>query len=536
MLLDEDHVARTVVRRITERVAGRASAPGGQPLEEVLTETLIDEQGRLELAHSPRAEADRAFYARVRRELSRSDASARMALLAEVVSHYTAEIRGHFDPRVYSFATRALPVGLTALLNGLSPARMLASRHELPDLAEHVHIEGEVATLKALARRGTVVLVPTHSSNLDSLLLGFSIFRMGLPPFAYGAGLNLFSNPLTGFFMNHLGAYTVDRDKTDPLYRETLKEFTVTLLELGQHNLFFPGGTRSRSGALEAHLKKGLLGTGVTALRRNLECGRKKPRIFFVPATATYPLVLEAQSLVTDFLVKSGKSRYMPPVDEFDRVRRWVDFLSGLLRMDLRVQLVVGKPLDPFGNDVDADGLSHDPRGRPVDPSRYLLVSGAIAEDEARDAEYTRILAARILTSYRADTVALPSTVLAFAVLQLLRRRWPRLDIYRLLREVGPDTTLELTDVLEEVTGVVRELRDLEASGSIRVSPDVRDAPSVVQLGLRTFGTYHATAVLERTDQQLRIGDANLLFFYQGRLDGYGLRGAKPMLPQRSDA
>ena len=184
MLIDEDRVAATVVARVTDRIVRLASEPGGQPLEEVLTETLIDERVRLEQAHGARADADREFYARIRRELSRSGVGGRRALVREVVCHYAAEIRGHFDSRVYAFATRVLPVGLTALLNGLSPTRVVASRRELPDLAEHVHIDGDVATLKALAEIGTVVLVPTHCSNLDSLLLGFSIYRMGLSPFA----------------------------------------------------------------------------------------------------------------------------------------------------------------------------------------------------------------------------------------------------------------------------------------------------------------------------------------------------------------
>ncbi len=524
--MDETRILATVVARVTARVAEREALPGGQPLEEVLTETLIDERERLEQAHGARASADREFYARIRRELARGAAASRANLLRDVVSRYATEICGHFDPRVYAVATRALPVGLTALLNGLSPARVLAHRHELPDLTDHVLIDGHTAALKALAGIGTVILVPTHSSNLDSLLLGFSIYRMGLPPFSYGAGLNLFTNPLTSFFMNHLGAYTVDRDKTDPLYRETLKEHAVTLLELGQHNLFFPGGTRSRSGTLETRLKKGLLGTGVAAFRRNLECGRAKARIFIVPATATYPLVLEAESLVTEFLETSGRSRYVPVEDEFNLVRRWLDFLGGLLRMDLRVRLVIGKPLDPFGNEVDEEGVSHDPRGRAVDPGRYLLANGSIAPDEGRDAEYTRTVAARILAQYRADNVALPSTVLAFAVLQILRRRWPRLDIYRLLREVGPDTFLSKGDVAAEVDRVLRALRELERRGSIRVSPEARDAAAVIGLGLRTFGTYHATPVVEPVGERIRVGDARLLFFYQGRLEGYGLSGA----------
>ena len=51
---------------------------------------------------------------------------------------------------------------------------------------------------------------------MDSLVLGYAIYRLGLPPVIYGAGLNLFSNPLVGFFMHNLGAYTVDRRKRDP--------------------------------------------------------------------------------------------------------------------------------------------------------------------------------------------------------------------------------------------------------------------------------------------------------------------------------
>ena len=63
--------------------------------------------------------------------------------------------------------------------------------------------------LQHAERSGTVVLVPTHASNLDSLVLDYAIYRLGLPPFAYGAGLNLFSNPVLGFFLRHLGTFTV---------------------------------------------------------------------------------------------------------------------------------------------------------------------------------------------------------------------------------------------------------------------------------------------------------------------------------------
>jgi len=105
---DEDRVVATVVARLTERVLARARAPGGQALEEVVAETLIDERVRLEDTHEPRADADRAFYARVHRELARGAPSAR-ALVRDVVTHYAEE-----DPRA------------------LRPARLRARRGQTP--------------------------------------------------------------------------------------------------------------------------------------------------------------------------------------------------------------------------------------------------------------------------------------------------------------------------------------------------------------------------------------------------------------------
>jgi len=522
-------VAEQVVGRITARVLAREAGDPGHAIHEVIGETVFHERSRLEEATGPRADADRAFYNLVAKRVH-SGRTADPALVREVVRHYTDEIRGHFDRRVYAVATRALPVGLSALLNGLSPLHLVIHIRDLPSLEQNVVLDGEVETLQSLVNVGTVILAPTHASNLDSLLLGFAIFRMGLPPFSYGAGLNLFTNPLTSFFMNHLGAYTVDRSKTDPLYRATLKEFATALLERGHHNLFFPGGTRSRSGAVETHLKKGLLGTAIAAFKNNLRARKARPRIFVVPATATYPLVLEAKSLVDDFLEQTGKGRYVRSVDEFAMVRRWVDFLTGLLRLRLRIPLVIGKPFDPFGNDVDSSGTSRDTCGRPIDPSRYLVADGAIADDAARDAEYTSGLASRLLHVYQADNVALPSAILAFAVFELLRRRAPRLDLYRLLRTVGPEATLPASSVEAEVSALLTELRSLARDGRIRIAEESVEPDVVIRRGLETFRTYHAVTVIDRRGDRFRVRDANLAFYYRNRLEGYGLRGSGPIV------
>jgi len=532
---DQVQIGDEVIARRVQRALGGSSEGGGRSLGAVINDSLYHE--RLRLLRAPddeRSRADSAFHARLRRELPRASPERQRQLVRELVEHYVREITGHFDPRVYRFATTVLPYGLSGLMQGFSPAGLFHEIRGASRLDDHLLLEGEVRGLQRLVERGTVILAPTHSSNLDSPLIGYAIYRMGLPPFVYGAGLNLFTNPLTSFFMHNLGAYTVDRSKTDPLYRETLKEYATVTMEAGQHNLFFPGGTRSRSGEIESRVKLGLLGAGLSAYRNNLLRGKEsRERVFVVPCTISYPLVLEGASLVRDFLQETGKSQYIVVEDEFSRAHRWVDFLRGLAELDLRVHVRIGRALDPFGDDVDAEGASHDPRGRPLDPRRYLLRDGRVIEDPARDAEYTRALGRRVIEAWRRDNVALPTSVLAFALLEVLRRDLAQPDLFRMLRSINADTGVAAERVEAEVERLVAELKALERAGAIQLSEGLQttDGRDVVARGLRGLGIYHTSPIVERRGEQLVVLDADLLFFYRNRLEGYGLLGAPRLYP-----
>ncbi|MFM8486585.1 MAG: 1-acyl-sn-glycerol-3-phosphate acyltransferase, partial [Bacteroidota bacterium] len=117
------------------------------------------------------------------------------------------------------------------------------------NLYERLNIVGDVGTVAELFKHGTVVVVPTHSSNLDSILVGYAMDQiMGFPSFSYGAGLNLYNFGPAAYYMNRLGAYRVDRRKKNEIYLETLKTMSRLSIQRGVNSLFFPGGTRSRSG------------------------------------------------------------------------------------------------------------------------------------------------------------------------------------------------------------------------------------------------------------------------------------------------
>lgn len=521
---------REIASEAVQRVLARCRASSRTSFE-LVAESIFHERERLLRAtHARRAASDRAFVDEVARELGAIGAD---GLLEDIVQRYAHEIEGHFDPKVYGFATRVLPVGLTALLNGTRARDALFRVPELRTLDARVSISGETAALSRLAKLGTLVFTPTHVSNLDSLLFGYSIFRLGLPPVAYGAGLNLFERRTLGYFMHNLGAYSVDRSKTDPLYRALLKEYATVLLERGEHGLFFPGGTRSRSFAVETRLKKRLLGTTLTAYRNNLVAHKINPKIFVVPATCSYPLVLEGHSLAEEFLLRAGREKYIPHEDDgSDNLRFWMSFFEKLLSLDAEVHVRFGAAMDPFGNRVDSDGVSRDPRGRPLDPAGYLEQRGVITEDPARDAAYTEILEREVLRAFQRDNIAQPTWALAFAALEQHRRGREAQNVFRLLRELVRGTRLPIAPVRALFEALIEALKQRESAGRVTVGEELRGDPrAAFDRAIACFATWHKDPVLRVQGDALIVGEPSLLFYYRNRLEGLGLLSSPNLIP-----
>ncbi len=515
-----------LLAEVTQRVLDQAGSTP-QDIERALFETLYHERNRLESSHGVSSE-ERAFLEKIRSQAAKADDQERRALLRTLVESFAEEVAGHFDERVYSLATRMVPAVLNGMLNTLSPLRLLEQlRGHKGSIADQVRLLGYTDELVQAARQGTVVLVPTHSSNLDSILVGFALHRLGLPPFTYGAGLNLFANPVVGFFIGHLGAYTVDRRKTAPIYKDVLKTYACCTLEEGQHNLFFPGGTRSRSGSVEAKLKRGLLGTALDAYRNNLIRQAPRPDIFVVPCTINYQLVLEAETLIEDHLQAVGKARYIIEDDEFSRPKKILDFSTKLFSMHSTIDLVFGRPMDVFGNFVDTRGRSLDPKGRVIDRTRYLSRAGAIVTDQQRDRQYVSILADRIVEAYHENTVVKATNLVSYAAFRLLTEKLPDLDLYHVIRVEPAQRTFTMREFYRKVTEVLTETTRMAAQGKIRLDDSIAssDPVLVVAEGLAHLGTYHSRPALSRRGDRITLTDPKLALYYGNRLDGFGLPG-----------
>ena len=519
-----DNLVDEVVRRVCD---------GVRDPQLVLNDAAYSEVRRLASKGGDALDA----WRKLARSLGKMTEPELRAELRTLTTRLAWDVAGNFDPRVYHFATRAMPGILGA---ALSPRRLV---HNLPrvlaelrpghsgaalaTLDDQIVVQGPTADLRKLAELGTLIFVPTHLSNLDSVVFGFALERAGLPPATYGAGKNLFTNPALSFFMHNLGAYRVDRRLKHGLYKEVLKTYSCILIEHGYHSLFFPGGTRSRSGGVEMRLKLGLAGTGVEAFSRTHERGQPQ-KVFFVPATINYLLTLEAETLIDDFLQEEGKARYIIEDDESTRIGRITSFMQKLLGMDGACVIRFSQPLDVFGNTVDAEGQSYDSHGRKVLAESYIMGKGdKLVRDTARDAQYTRELGEVITAAYARDTVIMSTHLVAAAAFQRLRASAGKTsrgsaDLFTMLRH-REDVTVPRRELAADVDKLLERVRAMEKRNEIVLAANLAKASGseVIAAALRAFSGYHTHPVLEPRGDDLVLADTRLLFYYQNRLAVY---------------
>lgn len=478
---------------------------------------------------------EKAFWGKVNDALvehslkkpNEQDPNEQIDLFRSIVQRYAHEIIGTFSPPHYRFSTKVVSTGIARLLNAVSSKRFFSNELHLND---RLKITGPIETIRQLSTQGTLLLTPTHFSNLDSLLVGWCISSIGLPAFLYGAGLNLFNGKFFGYFMNRLGAYKVDRRKKNLIYIETLKKYSQLTLQRGCHSLFFPGGTRSRSGQIETSLKLGLLGSAIEAQRMNFveaaANNTQAQKIFVVPLAINYHFVLEANSLIDEHLKRSGKERYFIDRDEFPGTLKMFQFMRKFFSIQSEVVLSFGEPIDIFGNTVDAQGNSYDKHNKKVDISAYFLSDGDYKIDYQRDSEYTKMLANYIVKgNLRANTV-LSSHLVAFAAFEILARKNRRMDLYGLLRLPEDECIIPHKHLVSVIELLQKELIQRAQYHELHIADNITaSADTIIEHALANLGIYHAVPPLklDAANNQFIAQSMNLLYFYHNRLMGYEL-------------
>ncbi len=525
------HLVDEVSRRAFNNVVRDSRHAEGTGIEYVLNDAAYQEIERLKREQGPEEEIRSiAWWRRLSKRLATMSEKEKRRILWSLIESYADDIAGRFNPWVYRMATEALPIGLSLLFKtqdlpelempqGSSDIKR-ALRH-VRDLSERVVLDGPVHRLQQLADKGTLVFVPTHSSNMDSILMGWSLYAAGLPPVTYGAGKNLFTNPLTSFFMNNLGAYKVDRRLRHQLYKRVLKLYSQISIEHGYHSLFFPGGTRCRSNAVEQDLKLGLLGTSLNAFIHNLQRDEEADPIYICPMTINYNLVLEGESLIDDHFKREGQGRYLNEVDEFNQISTITRFVLKTMKMDSTTVIRFGEPMDPFGNEVRADGESYDRRGRRVSRVDYVrsALEGDIVFDRERDREYTRQTGQRIAESFLKNTVLMPTQVVSWVLFERLQERYRNWDVYRLIR-FGAEETITWDELHRGLKLLLDRLEVLEEQGEVVLSPYIHehDAEEIAASGVEYLQMFHTPEVVQDWSDGVMIQKVELLYFYGNRV------------------
>ncbi len=445
-------------------------------------------------------------------------------ILERIIYRYASEIAGNFKPTSYRFAREAVKFWFARLLNGARVKKFGAFFRNQYTLRDKIHIVGKVKMIRKLARKGTVVMVPTHFSNLDSILIGWVIHSLGLPAFIYGAGLNLFNIKIFAYFMNSLGAYKVDRRKKNLPYLETLKMYSNLAIQKGAHSLFFPGGTRSRSGMIEKQLKLGLLSTAIEAQRSLYNSDADPRKIFVVPVSLNYHFVLEAPDLIEDYLHVKGQDRYFPEQDKYGSFQL-IKFLIKFFGNRSNISVSIGPGLDVMGNYVDEEGNSLDAHGRIIDTRDYFISSGQLTVDRQREDEYTRMLSQRIVTEYHKINRVFASHLVSFIAFEMWQKKFHQLDLFNLLRLPEEDLEIDYQEFKVVFKRLRKKIYEMKEKEKINFASHLKgQSDIVINRGVDNVGVFHLNRpLLKNKKGNIITKDLSLLYYYHNRLAGYDL-------------
>lgn len=460
---------------------------------------------------------DRSFWEKMASSIENKIEATK--LLKNVIERYVREICSYFSVRHYQCISKGIHHTFVHLLKpdcvGFGTAGW-AFPHKR--LQEKFHLMGQTDTIRALAKTGTIVLVPTHTSNWDSVVIGLAMKQLGLPPLTWGAGLNLFNNKGFRYVFNKLGTYKVDRRKKTIPYLQAQKDYACLILEWGCHTLFYPGGTRSRLGAIESDLKLGLLGTPFEAQEHNFQSqGANAKKFFIFPIVLNYHCVIEAYQLIRESIqIDSGPASMAQP----SYCCTNLPFSKNILFKGSEIFINIGTPLDVMGNRVDIEGRSYNDQGQEIDLYKQFLDLPIKTAVSKRSDDYVKMLSHKIVATYYRINTVLSSHLVAFVAYELAQK--------------SAGFSMDLTHIMIDYAHFMvafghtyQALQRLYTEKKIEFTPILQNGQldAIAKDGLVKLGIYHAQAPLVITEGgALLIQDLLTLFYYHNRLTGYGLQ------------
>ena len=529
--LHKDEFLNEVVESVIEKI--KFQYPTTKALYEELASTLYQERIRLSTSRwKSDPKDDKDFWNNIKGALIKIKKNKNWeqeeeknihSILKKILYRYAYEIVGNFNPSVFSSVQKILPYIFSFFLKSkVSNSQKLFWSLKKP-FYDKFKITGDFNLIRELSKIGSVIIVPTHSSNVDSPIIGWALNAIGLEAVTYGAGVNLFGTQPFSYLMGNLGAYKIDRRKKNKIYLEILKNYSQTAIQRNTPSLFYPGGTRSRSGSIENKLKLGLLSTAVEAQQNNFLNNGKK--IFVIPVVLNYHFNIEATSLINQHLKELGKEKYVSENFEYSTTYKLLRTFKQLMSSNSELIVSFGNPMDVIGHRVNNLGESVSPYGTSFDIKGYFEIDNKIVFDEQRNFEYTKILGDKIVDSYYQNNTVLTSNIVSFVMFELTQQKHKNLNLFELLLLPKEDRTIDYGIFLDSAKKVKARIMELYSEGKINISDKIESSlEEILAHALDNISLLNSKKIIYLdSDGNLNSEDLRLLLFYHNRLKGYGL-------------
>jgi glycerol-3-phosphate O-acyltransferase len=254
--------------------------------------------------------------------------------------------------------------------------------------------------LRQAAKDGTLILLPSHKSHVDYIIISRIFHRANLPIPLVAAGDNLSFFPL-GPILRRAGAFFIRRSfKGDRLYGAVVDAYMRRLLKDGWPLEFFLEGGRSRTGKLLPP-KLGLLSIVVDALLGAQNGDQSGRKVYFCPISIGYERLVEEKAYVHEL---SGGDKQKEDVGGLFRAAESALGRYGRLNVQFGELLTIDGVLGELGESA----------GPLTPPRRRALV--------------TR-LAYRAMNEINRVTAVTPSALVSTALLTHAKRGLPHAEL-----------------------------------------------------------------------------------------------------------
>ncbi len=219
--------------------------------------------------------------------------------------------------------------------------------------AIHFDIE-DFKKIREASNNGPLILVPSHKSHMDYIIISSIFYQNKLIPPHIFAGSNLTFFPM-GKIFRRSGAFFVRRTfKGLNLYASVFKQYLKSLINEGYTIEFFIEGTRSRTGKV-FQPKMGMLKYLIEAIDE----GYNKDLVF-APLTVNYDRILEEKSYLKE---SKGKEKAKESTSGFIKSRKLIQRKYGNVYLGFNEPFTLSEVREQFlkeKNITDIDLLTEE--------------------------------------------------------------------------------------------------------------------------------------------------------------------------------